>query len=120
MRRVYVCGFHSYLRLEVSLELYKQNQAFFRVCTRNHSNSHVLVSMDPSPPASPAICDINQGAGINAANHVLVGLTIIVVAVRFAVRFWIVKDIRWDDWTILLALVSKICSPVCVGWRKTD
>lgn len=63
--------------------------------------------MDPSPPASPAICDVNQGAGINAANHVLVGLTIIVVAVRFAVRFWIVKDIRWDDWTILLALVSK-------------
>ena len=64
--------------------------------------------MDTSPPASPSICDANQGVRINVANIVLVGLTIIVVAVRFAVRFWIVRDVGWDDWTILLALVRSL------------
>lgn len=64
--------------------------------------------MNQSPLASRAECDINQGIGLNVSTIVLVALTAIIVAMRFAVRFWIVKDIRWDDWTILLALVRFI------------
>ena len=63
--------------------------------------------MNTSPLASPSICAINQGPGIIATTAVLVGLTIIIVAIRFAVRYWIVKDVGWDDWTILLAMVMS-------------
>ncbi|MCJ1271348.1 hypothetical protein MMC22_011248 [Lobaria immixta] len=64
--------------------------------------------MNTSPPASPAACDINQGVALNAATITLVGAAAVVVAARFAVRFWIVKDIGWDDWTILLAMLGTI------------
>ena len=64
--------------------------------------------MNTSPPASPSICDVNQGVGLNVSTSVVVGLTIIVVAMRFAVRIWIVKGVGWDDWTILLALVRVV------------
>lgn len=68
----------------------------------------MFISMNTSPPASPAVCDINQGVALNAATITLVGAAAVVVAARFAVRFWIVKDIGWDDWTILLAMVSLV------------
>lgn len=77
-----------------------------RKTTRSSVRS--LVSMNSSPPPLPSVCDVNQGIGLNAATTVLVGLTIIVVAVRFAIRFWIIKDIGWDDWTILFALVRSV------------
>ena len=58
--------------------------------------------------ASPAACDINQGVGLNAATITLVGAAAVVVAARFVVRLWIVKDVGWDDWTILLAMVILV------------
>lgn len=64
--------------------------------------------MNQSPPASPGVCDINQGIGLNVSTIVLVALTAIIVAMRFAVRILVVKEIGWDDWTILLALVRFI------------
>lgn len=53
-------------------------------------------------------CDVNQGIGLNVSTIVLLALTAIIVAMRFAVRVWIVKDVGWDDWTILFALVRSI------------
>lgn len=61
--------------------------------------------MNPSPSVSPEVCDINQGIGLNVSTILLVALTAIIVAIRFAVRIFVVKEIGWDDWTILLALV---------------
>ena len=37
---------------------------------------------------------------------ILPPIIIAVVLLRLATRVWIVKRVRWDDWTILLALVS--------------
>lgn len=54
------------------------------------------------------MCDINQGDGLTAAIIMLVGVTVIFVAIRFVIRIWIVKGIGWDDWTILLGVVSSI------------
>lgn len=64
--------------------------------------------MNQSPPASPGVCDINQGIGLNVSTIVLVALTAIIVAMRFAVRILVVKEIGWDDWTILLALIGTL------------
>ena len=64
--------------------------------------------MDPSPPASPSVCDVNQRVGLIATIIVTLVPTIIVVAMRFAIRFWIIQKIGWDDWTILLALVRSV------------
>lgn len=94
--------------LNVGFHLSEQNFLFFV-----HENFGVQVPsisfpMNISPPASPSICAVNQGPGIIATTAILVGLTVIIVAVRFAVRYWIVKDIGWDDWTILLAMVINI------------
>lgn len=66
------------------------------------------MSMDALTLALPAGCGINQGAGLIAATIALVGTTAVFVAARFVVRFWIVKDIGWDDWTILLAMVRLV------------
>lgn len=60
--------------------------------------------MNQAPRALPE-CAMSQSLGLNVSTIVLIALTVIVVAMRFAVRFWIVKDVRWDDWTILFALV---------------
>lgn len=97
--------YHSYIWLKVSIYSYKQNFPA-RKSTRSFALS--LVPMNPSPPASPSVCDVNQGVGLNAATIVTIGLTIVVVAVRFAIRFWIIQKIGWDDWTILLALVRSV------------
>ena len=55
--------------------------------------------------APPPQGNIDKGVGIIAATCVIVGLTVIVVAMRFAVRVWITKSVWWDDWTILFAIV---------------
>ena len=57
----------------------------------------------PGPP--PADGDINLGPGNVETIVVLLTVSIIVVALRFATRIWIVRSVWWDDWAILLALV---------------
>lgn len=84
--------------------------------TKRLSKHPSLVPMNQSPPASPAVCGINQGIGLIVSTIVLVTLTAIIVAMRFAVRLWLVKDIRWDDWTILLALVGFIIRALSRQW----
>lgn len=64
--------------------------------------------MDPSPPGSRSECDVNQRGGIYVATLFLPSLASIVVAIRFVVRYCIVKHIGWDDWTILFAAVGHL------------
>ena len=62
---------------------------------------------DMSSPSQP------PPGGNQSQNKALMGVTIamlsfstIFVSLRFLVRIYVVKSIWWDDWTILLALVS--------------
>ena len=56
-------------------------------------------------PGPPPKGDQNLGHGIVAVIVVLLTISVIVVALRFATRIWIVRKLGWDDWTILFALV---------------
>ena len=60
-----------------------------------------MASSGPQPPDG----DVNLGPGNVETIIVLMTVSIIVVALRFATRIWIVKSVWWDDWAILLALV---------------
>lgn len=46
-----------------------------------------------SPPLDG---DVNAGTGLVAAVAVMVGLSAIFVALRIAVRYWIMKAIGWE------------------------
>ena len=63
-----------------------------------------MASSGPPPPDG----DYNLGPGIVQTVTVLMILSVIVVALRFAIRIWIVKKVWWDDWTILFALVRLL------------
>ena len=52
--------------------------------------------------------DDNQGGGIIASEVITTFLTSLTVALRFATRLWIVRNIGWDDYTILFAAFGKI------------
>ncbi|KAL8714034.1 MAG: hypothetical protein Q9220_002180 [cf. Caloplaca sp. 1 TL-2023] len=62
--------------------------------------------MEKSGP--PPYGDLNLGPGLIASTTVLVAVSAIVVALRIATRWWIVKAIGWDDITIVLAIVGTI------------
>ena len=50
----------------------------------------------------------NQGGGIIASETITTFLTCLTVALRFATRIWIVRNVGWDDYTILCAVFGKI------------
>ena len=54
----------------------------------------------------PAEGDADQSTAIRIYPGTLIAFTILIVLLRLIVRKWITKIIGWDDWTILLALVS--------------
>ncbi|KAL8693583.1 MAG: hypothetical protein Q9218_001625 [Villophora microphyllina] len=62
--------------------------------------------MEKSGP--PPYGDLNLGPGLIAATTVLVAVSAIVVALRIATRWWIVKNIGWDDITIVFAILGTI------------
>ena len=57
-----------------------------------------------APPAG----DVSQVTSIRVYTVILISATILMVALRFLVRKFITKVIGWDDWTILLAIVTMI------------
>lgn len=61
--------------------------------------------MEKEPP--PPQGNLEKGPVIIAATSVALGFTSIFVALRLVVRIWITKSLWWDDWTILLAMVSR-------------
>ncbi|MCJ1476866.1 hypothetical protein MMC13_005535 [Lambiella insularis] len=60
--------------------------------------------MDRGPVPSDG--DVSNGAGILATTVIVTVLADVVVALRFIVRKWIVKNIGWDDWCILGAVLG--------------
>ena len=60
--------------------------------------------MDKGPVPSDG--DVSMGAGILATTIIVTILADTVVALRFIVRKWIVKNIGWDDWCILGAVLG--------------
>ncbi|MCJ1386799.1 hypothetical protein MMC17_009926 [Xylographa soralifera] len=60
--------------------------------------------MDKGPVPSDG--DVSMGAGILATTIIVTIVADIVVALRFIVRKWIVKNIGWDDWCILGAVLG--------------
>lgn len=49
--------------------------------------------------------DTTLGPGNVETIIVLLTVSIILVDLRFGTKIWIVRNVWWDDWTILLALV---------------
>ncbi|KAL8782218.1 MAG: hypothetical protein Q9213_005584 [Squamulea squamosa] len=62
--------------------------------------------MEKSGP--PPYGNIDLGPGLIASTVVLVAVSAIVVALRIATRWWIVKSVGWDDITIVLAILGTI------------
>ncbi|KAL8775494.1 MAG: hypothetical protein Q9194_003713 [Teloschistes cf. exilis] len=62
--------------------------------------------MEKSGP--PPYGDLNSGPGLIASTTVLVAVSAVVVALRVATRWWVVKNIGWDDITIVLAILGTI------------
>ena len=54
--------------------------------------------------------DVSKGIAINIAIAIVVAVTVIVVALRWSVKIWITRNVGWDDWTILFAIVRQIFS----------
>ena len=52
--------------------------------------------------------DDNQGGGIIASEVITTFLASFTVALRFATRIWIVRNVGWDDYSILFAAFGKI------------
>ncbi|KAL8760598.1 MAG: hypothetical protein Q9184_003230 [Pyrenodesmia sp. 2 TL-2023] len=63
--------------------------------------------MSSSPPPSPN-GDENRQGGMLATTFLLAPITCIVVALRMATRIWIVRNVGWDDYTILFATIGII------------
>ena len=57
---------------------------------------------------APSEGDVSKGPALITAICVVVAVTLIVVLLRCSVRVWITRNIWWDDWTIILAMVSLI------------
>ena len=57
---------------------------------------------------SPDTIDETRQPGIIATVIVVTILAIVVVGLRLATRKWVVKNIGWDDWTMLAAIVRYL------------
>ncbi|KAL8993933.1 MAG: hypothetical protein Q9169_005968 [Polycauliona sp. 2 TL-2023] len=60
----------------------------------------------PAPPSPNG--DENRQGGILITTFVVTVLASIAVALRMATRIWIVKNVGWDDYTILFATIGII------------
>ena len=50
--------------------------------------------------------DVNVSGGILATTILVTVIAVVLVALRFATRIWVVKRVGWDDWTILFAVLG--------------
>ena len=50
--------------------------------------------------------DVNVSGGLLGTTILVTVISIVIVALRFATRIWIVKRVGWDDWTILFACLG--------------
>ena len=64
---------------------------------------------------TPQIKDDNRGGVIVASIATVVSLACTVVALRFATRLWIVRNVGWDDYTILFAAFGIVIGTALVA-----
>ncbi|KAI4181768.1 MAG: hypothetical protein L6R41_006417 [Letrouitia leprolyta] len=67
---------------------------------------NLLLKMD-DPSAPPASGDTNFTQGILLLTIIPTTASATVAGLRFATRAWIVKALGWDDYTMMLAIVSR-------------
>lgn len=77
--------------------------AFKQLRSFPQSLASVMVSQPKTPPPY-GYQDVS--GGLLATTILVTVLCIVIVALRFATRIWIVKRVGWDDWCILFACVS--------------
>ncbi|KAF2874067.1 hypothetical protein BDV95DRAFT_592203 [Massariosphaeria phaeospora] len=56
----------------------------------------------------------NVGPHIRGTAWLLMAITIVVVALRFYARAYLVRRVRWDDWTMLIAVIFGIINTVLI------
>ena len=61
-----------------------------------------------SSPGPPRNGDENRQGGIVATTIALIILASVVVALRLATRTWLVRNVGWDDYTILCAILGAV------------
>ena len=64
------------------------------------------MAMVSQPTRPPPQGDKNASGGLLATTILVTALCVILVAMRFATRIWIVKRVGWDDWCILFACLG--------------
>ncbi|KAL8833703.1 MAG: hypothetical protein Q9176_007859 [Flavoplaca citrina] len=69
-----------------------------------------------SPAPLPPNGDENRQGGVIITTYLVTVLASVVVALRMATRIWIVRNVGWDDYTILFATIGIIigCALVVV------
>lgn len=70
------------------------------------------IIMDPSMNQLPP--DVHQGAGLVVAAWTMGAVGCSLLAMRMYTRAVIVEKMGWDDWTMIMAVVSSIGALVCI------
>ncbi|KAL9631608.1 MAG: hypothetical protein Q9204_004164 [Flavoplaca sp. TL-2023a] len=80
-----------------------------------NSSPKIQGDMSSSAPLPPN-GDENRQGGTIITTYLVTVLASVVVALRMATRIWIVRNVGWDDYTILFATIGIIigCALVLV------
>ena len=58
------------------------------------------------PTTPPDIGSANRSGGVLATSILALSSVMILIALRFTTRIWLVKKVGWDDWCIVFAGVG--------------
>ena len=62
--------------------------------------------MSSTPLPGPLPPDVNRGSDLNIISWLTVSIALLFVSLRFYIRGILRKNLGWDDYLILLAIVS--------------
>ena len=57
--------------------------------------------------AGPLPPDVNKGSGILISSWIEAAIGLVAVALRMYTRSKTIRNVGWDDWTMVLAMVSS-------------
>ena len=60
------------------------------------------------PTVPPPIGNADRSGGLLATSILALSSVLIIIALRFVTRIWLVKRVGWDDWCIVFAGVSLL------------
>jgi hypothetical protein len=66
--------------------------------------------------SSSVVHDNGDATVTTGVSGAVIGLAVVSVALRFYSRYYVKAALRWDDWLILISLVSTILTGVLVLW----